>query len=114
MQRLSFLLAGFAGAGAVLLAAMAAHAGHMERDVLQAVAMILGWQAPALLALAIWNRGAGHVAAALIGLGAALFAVAVLLAGPLGISFGPMAPTGGVLMIAGWIWVAGLALRPSR
>ncbi|MCS6892044.1 MAG: DUF423 domain-containing protein [Rhodovarius sp.] len=104
-------LAGLAGAAAVLLAAIAAHAamGEAERRMLEQAAMLLGWHAPALLALGLWGRAAG--AALLMAAGLAAFAGAVALRALAGLSLGPVAPAGGIGLIAAWLWLALAALR---
>ncbi|MFN3447400.1 MAG: DUF423 domain-containing protein [Roseococcus sp.] len=111
MQRVWISAAGLFGAAAVALAALAAHAELAARGMVQNVAMILGWHAPALLALALWNRRGGHAAAALLLAGGVLFAGAVLLRAFADVSLGPVAPIGGFLMIAGWLWLALAAWR---
>jgi uncharacterized membrane protein YgdD (TMEM256/DUF423 family) len=102
--------AGLFGAAAVALAALAAHADLAARGMVQSVATILGWHAPALLALALWN-GRGGAAAGLLLAGACLFSGAVLLRAFADLSLGPVAPIGGVLMMAGWLWLAVAAWR---
>ena len=99
-------MAGLFGAAAVVLAALAAHADLAARGMVQNVGMILGWHAPALLALALWNRRRGDVAAGLLLAGALLFSGAVLLRAFADVSLGPVAPVGGAAMIAGWLWLA--------
>ncbi len=115
----SVLIAGAVLAGlGVAFGAFGAHALRASLDVRH-----LGW----------WNTGVqyqmGHgvalvalagiprmgVPAALLGMGAVLFASALYLlalTGPLWL--GAVAPLGGVLMIAGWIGVAWVAARMHR
>lgn len=113
MQKLWFSAAGVAGCAAVALAAMAAHAPLDARDMVQSVAMVLGWHAPALLALGVWNDRRGHWVGALLLPGAALFAGAVLWRAFMGVSPGPIAPIGGFAMMAGWLLLAAFAWLPS-
>lgn len=105
MQRLWMSGAGLCGAAAVVLAALAAHADLATRGMVQNVAMILGWHAPALLALAFWNTRRGDVAAGLLLAGAVLFGGAVCVRAFADVSLGPVAPIGGFAMIAGWLWL---------
>ncbi|MCU0945701.1 MAG: DUF423 domain-containing protein [Rubritepida sp.] len=111
MQRLWFVSAGLAGCAAVALAAIGAHVAGEARGMVDSVAMILGWHAPALLGLGLWNTRGGHAAAALMLAGVVLFGGAVLLRAFGGISLGPVAPIGGFAMMAGWLAVAVAALR---
>jgi len=110
-QRLCLAAAGLAGCAAVALAALGAHAAGAARPMVESVAMILGWHAPALLALAAWNGRGAALPAVLMAAGLLLFAGAVLLRAFTGLSLGPVAPTGGVLLIAGWLAVLAAAMR---
>lgn len=109
MQRLWLSAAGVCGALAVGLAAIAAHLALDSRAMVQNVAMLLGWHAPAFIGLALWPRG--NAVAALLLAGLVLFSGAVLVRAFLGISLGPVAPIGGMAMIAGWLLLAVLAWR---
>jgi uncharacterized membrane protein YgdD (TMEM256/DUF423 family) len=109
MQRIWFSAAGLCGALAVGLAAIAAHVALDSRAMVQSVAMLLGWHAPAFIGLGLWGRG-GLVAAVLL-TGLTLFSGAVLIRAFLGVSLGPVAPIGGMTMIAGWLLLAVLAWR---
>lgn len=109
MHRFWFTTAGLCGALAVGLAAIAAHVALDSRLMVQNVAMLLGWHAPAFIGLGLWPRG-GVVAGVLLA-GLALFSGAVLLRAFLGVSLGPVAPIGGLTMIAGWLLLAVLAWR---
>ena len=109
MQRFWFSAAGLCGALAVGLAAIAAHIAFDERAMVQNVAMLLGWHAPALMGLALWQRGSWVPGLLLAGL--TLFSGAMLSRAFLGISLGPIAPLGGMTMIAGWMLLAVLAWR---
>lgn len=105
MQRAWLCAAGICGALAVGLAAIAAHAA----PGVQNVAMLLGWHAPAFMGLALWQRG--NAVAALWLAGLLLFSGAVLVRAFLGVSLGPVAPIGGITLIAGWLLLAMLAWR---
>lgn len=107
MQRFWLSAAGLCGALAVGLAAIAAHLD--TGAMVQNVAMLLGWHAPAFIGLALWQRG-NAVAGLLLG-GLILFSGAVLIRAFLGVSLGPVAPIGGMAMIAGWLLLAVLAWR---
>jgi len=100
-------LAGFL---AVLFAAAGAHLGLGEAEgrMLASVTMMLGFHAPALIAVALWGAWRGGL---LLGLGLFLFALAVLLRVFTGLSLGPVAPIGGFAMMAGWLWLGVVALR---
>jgi uncharacterized membrane protein YgdD (TMEM256/DUF423 family) len=111
--RLALLLAGVIGAFGVVFAAASAHGG--DTRLYGAAALICLTQAPALLGLSIgWRmiRTAG-IASLLIGLGCVLFAGDVAMLARFGQSpFPYAAPTGGTLMILGWLAVAaGAAFR---
>lgn len=111
--RLTLLLAGLAGAFGVAFSAMAAH-GEDPR-LLGAAAAACMAQAPALLALSIgWERiRTALPAGLLIGLGCLLFAGDLLYRNRFGEGLFPMsAPTGGTMMILGWVAVGfGAAFR---
>ncbi|MBS7789640.1 DUF423 domain-containing protein [Roseococcus sp. SDR] len=109
MQRFWFSAAGLCGALAVALAAIAAHADLESRGMVQNVAMLLGWHAPAFIGLGLWGRGAAVASVLLAGL--ALFSGAVLIRAFAGVSLGPVAPIGGMTMIGGWLLLAILAWR---
>lgn len=106
MQRSCFTAAGTCG---VLAIALAAAATHAAQPLAQSVAMLLGWHAPAFMAAGLWGRSA--LAPALWGAGLLLFGGALLLRAFAGLSLGPVAPTGGVLMMAGWLALAVAAWR---
>lgn len=109
MQRFWFSAAGLCGALAVGLAAIAAHADLESRAMVQNVAMLLGWHAPAFIGLGLWGRGALVAFVLLAGL--TLFSGAVLIRAFGGVSLGPVAPIGGLTMIGGWLLLAVLAWR---
>ncbi|WP_424813479.1 DUF423 domain-containing protein [Roseococcus sp. YIM B11640] len=111
MQRLCLSLAGISGLLAVGLAALGAHAALDAREMVQSVAALLGWHAPALIGLGLWNRRQGFVVAMVMALGLALFSAAVLVRAFTGTSLGPAAPIGGTLTIAAWAILAVVAWR---
>lgn len=111
MQRFPLVAAGLAGAAAIALAALGAHAAGEARPILDSAALLLGWHAPALLALGLWGASGFRLAATLLAIGVAMFAVALTLRAFAGLSLGPVAPLGGAAMIAGWLWIAVTALR---
>ncbi|QRE75782.1 DUF423 domain-containing protein [Methylobacterium aquaticum] len=112
-------LAGLAGALGVGLSAAAAHIAGATS--LATAAQFLLFHAPALLALALL-AGSGHahpvvvrVAGFALALGLALFSgdlsVRAFLQQPL---FPMAAPSGGLILILGWVMVAVSALWPAR
>jgi uncharacterized membrane protein YgdD (TMEM256/DUF423 family) len=109
--RLTLLLAGLIGAAGVAFSAMAAH-GDDPRLIGAAAAACMA-QAPALLALSIgWEKVRTALPAALLmGLGCTLFAGDLLFRTRYGHGLFPMsAPTGGTMMILGWLTVGLAAL----
>ena len=106
MQRSCFTTAAACGLLAVALAAVATHAAQ---PVVQSVAMLLGWHAPAFMAAGLWGRSAW--APALWGAGLLLFGGALLLRAFAGVSLGPVAPLGGLLVMAGWLALGVAAWR---
>ena len=102
-------LAGFMGAAGVALAAAGAHAGGAN---LATAATFLLIHAAAVSAIAL--HGAGRlflIAATLLCVGACLFAgdIAVRAWGAARL-FPMAAPTGGVIMITGWLCLSAVAL----
>lgn len=107
LPRLTLLLAGLLGAAGVALSAAASHAG--EPRLFGAAATACMAQAPALLALHIgWERiRTATVASLLIALGCLLFVADLLFRSRFGHGLFPMsAPTGGFMMIGGWLALA--------
>jgi len=111
MQRFWFSAAGLCGFLAVGLSAIAAHVALDSRSMVQNVAMLLGWHAPALMGLALWQRRRSDWVAGVLLLGLALFSGAVLIRAFAGVSLGPVAPIGGMTMMGGWLLLAVLAWR---
>lgn len=109
--RLTLFLAGLIGACGVIFSAMSAHGG--DTHLYSAAAAACMAQAPALLAIYIgWEKiRTALVAALLIGIGCLLFAADLMFRTRFGHGLFPMsAPTGGTMMILGWVAVAAGAL----
>jgi uncharacterized membrane protein YgdD (TMEM256/DUF423 family) len=107
-SRLMALVAGLLGAAGVGAAALAAHGGYGENlGIASQFALIHATLAMALLQV----RGrTSQAAAGVVLLGALLFCGDLALRALAGHPLAPMAaPTGGMLMIAGWA-LAGIAL----
>ncbi len=122
MGRFWMALGALAGAGAVGMAAAAAHALPQKLDaramagVLSAVQM-QGWHALALVLTGLWVMRApplahtlGNVAGAGFGIGLLLFSGSIYAHHLANLSTGPAAPIGGVLLILSWICLAASAL----
>ncbi len=118
MHRLWIGLGGLFGAGAVGMAAAAAHAlaglSPGALHVVESGVQIQGWHALALIGCGVWSQrrgGLAHWAAAAFAIGTVLFCAAVYCVGLTGISLNAVAPTGGILLILGWLLLAASALR---
>jgi uncharacterized membrane protein YgdD (TMEM256/DUF423 family) len=118
MQRIWIALGSLAGFGTVAMAALTAHGlGRLDPASLHMVGSAVqmqGWHALALLAAALWSpRGglAAHAAALAFALGTVLFCGAVYEQGLTGTSLGPVAPTGGIILMLGWLLLGLSALR---
>ena len=108
--RVLIVLAGIMGADGVILAAASAHQADASR--LASASSMLLFHATAILAVVgllargLLHGGIGLVAALGLASGAALFAGDLTLRQHAGHSLFPMAaPTGGTMMIAGWLAV---------
>jgi uncharacterized membrane protein YgdD (TMEM256/DUF423 family) len=124
-SRIFVALGGVAGCGAVAMAAVAAHALPQRLDAkalagVQGAIQMQGWHAIALLLaalLALRLTGpallAAHLAGGAFALGLLLFCGAVYAHDLGGISLGRTAPTGGLLLMAGWLLLAASALLPA-
>lgn len=111
-----FLLAGgLLGAAGVALSAVAAHAGGGN---VATAANFLLFHAPAFLTLSLFGSTAGRVLKAggwIVLAGLVLFAGDLIARHYLGDRLFPMAaPTGGTLMIAGWLVIAASAFAQRR
>ncbi len=121
MYRLWIGLGGLYGAGAVAMAAVAAHAlagvPPATLQIVQSGVQMQGWHALALVACGLWAQrrgGLAHWAGAAFAVGTVLFCAGVYAVGFAGVSLGRVAPTGGLLLIAGWLLLAAstLSRRP--
>jgi uncharacterized membrane protein YgdD (TMEM256/DUF423 family) len=109
--RITLFLAGLIGAWGVIFSALAAHGG--DTHLYSAAATACMAQAPALLGIYIgWEKiRTALIASALIGIGCLLFAGDLVFRSRFGHGLFPMsAPTGGTMMILGWLTVAAGAL----
>ena len=115
MQRIWIGLGSLAGFGAVAMAAFAAH-GIGDATAVRIVGsgvQMQGWHALALLAVGLWAPRGGWLAQAAgvaFAVGLVLFCGAVYSLGLAGISWGVLAPTGGVLLMIGWLLLGASAL----
>jgi len=110
MTRLPLACAAFYGLTGCILGALDAHlpntafipGGRMIAH--QAIDMQM-WHAPVLAALGLYGTRtrALHIAAIALTLGLALFCTAVYAIAFVGLRLGPLAPTGGVIVMLGWI-----------
>ncbi len=122
MGRILMALGALAGAGAVGMAAAAAHALATRLDAramtaMQSAIQLQGWHALALVATGLWLMRApplAHTLGSLAGIGFALgmllFCGAIYANHLGGIHAGPTAPTGGILLIVAWLLLAASAL----
>lgn len=119
MARVWMVLGAAAGASAVMMAAMAAHAlpktlAPRGVEAVRAAVQMQGWHALALVACALWlGRGGSALvngAAAAFATGIVLFCGSVYAGEILQVRIGPTAPVGGVLLMLGWalLGVAGV------
>ena len=118
MYRLWIGLGGLSGAAAVGMAAAAAHAlaglPPAMLHIVESGVQMQGWHALALVACGLWAQrrgGLAHWAGAAFTLGTVLFCGAVYAVGLAGVSLAAVAPTGGLLLIAGWLLLAASAIR---
>ncbi|MGS1093458.1 DUF423 domain-containing protein [Aquamicrobium terrae] len=109
-NRLLVFAAGTSGAAGVALSAAASHGGGPFTGT---AASFLVMHAPALLAIGLLTASRTlHAAGLLLLLGLAIFCGDLLARDFLGTRLFPFAaPTGGTLLIAGWLAVALAALR---
>ena len=99
--------------------AMAAFAAHGLGDaaairVVGSGVQMQGWHALALFGVGLWAPRGGwlaHAAGAAFATGLILFCGAVYSLGVAGISWGVLAPAGGMLLMLGWLLLAASALR---
>ncbi len=116
MQRIWIGLGSLTGLGTVAMAAFAAH-GITDPDAARIVAsgvQMQGWHALALLATGLWTPRGGwmaHAAGLAFAIGTLLFCGAVYARGLTGHALGAVAPTGGTLLMFGWLLLAASAWR---
>jgi len=117
MQRSWIALGSLAGVTAVAMAAVAAHGlGGLDPAALAMVRSAVemqGWHALALLGCGLWAPRGGRLAdcaGTAFALGIVLFCGAVYAQGLFGLRLGIVAPTGGTLLMLGWLLLGGSAL----
>jgi uncharacterized membrane protein YgdD (TMEM256/DUF423 family) len=93
------------GLAAVALAAVAAHAGlPVDRLVaLRSGVEIEGWHAPVLLLCSFGQGRLMNAAGAAFAAGTVLFCAGVYAVAFAGLHLGPIAPTGGTVLMLGWL-----------
>jgi uncharacterized membrane protein YgdD (TMEM256/DUF423 family) len=114
-MRIWIALGAFYGLTAVAMAALAAHAIPadvlpMVRDAIQ----MQGWHALALLFTGLWAGRGGrlaHLAGAAFALGTLMFCAGVYSLALAGVRLPFVAPTGGTLLMFGWLLLALSTLR---
>ena len=107
------------GLAAVIMAAVGAHAlpGRLDPAAMamaQSATQILGWHAFALLACGLWAERGGRLAdaaGAAFVLGVLLFCGSVYALALGGIRLGVVAPTGGFILMLGWVLLGVSAVR---
>ena len=116
MQRIWIALGSLAGFGAVAMAAFAAHgiADATSLRIVNSGVQMQGWHALALLGTGLWAPRGGrlaHAAGLAFAIGLVLFCGAVYSLGLAGLSWGILAPTGGILLMLGWLLLGASTLR---
>ncbi|MDR3530779.1 MAG: DUF423 domain-containing protein [Rhodopila sp.] len=116
MQRIWIGLGSLAGFGAVAMAAFAAHgvSDAALAHIVSSGVQMQGWHALALLGVGLWAPRGGRLAdaaGAAFAVGMLLFCGALYTHGLTGVSLGSVAPTGGTLLMIGWLLLAASALR---
>ncbi len=122
MGRIWVCLGALYGAGAVGMAAAAAHALSQRLDAkglaaVQSAVQMQGWHALALVLTGVWLMRAAPLAHTLgtfagvgFALGTLLFCGSVYANHLAGLHLGPTAPVGGVLLMVAWLLLAASAL----
>ena len=113
VRGLLILLAALHGLAGVIFAALGAHAGG-GMVVMTGATIELIHALAAIVALVIVPGRLGEVAALAFLAGSLLFAGGLYASGLGGVSLGPVAPTGGVLLMLGWVLLAAAAIRTGR
>ncbi len=115
-SRPELFFAGLIGAAGVAAAAASAHGG--DARLWNAIALVALTHAAAFVGFSLMAARGGRlsrIAGLLIGAGATVFVLDLALRAHSGIRLFPMAaPTGGVMMIAGWLGVALAAFASPR
>jgi uncharacterized membrane protein YgdD (TMEM256/DUF423 family) len=118
MQRVWIGTGALAGLLAVAMAAVAAHGlealGPARLSMVHNAVQMQGWHALALLACGLWAPRGGRLAdlaGAACLLGPLLFCGAVYALGLANVSLGMLAPTGGMLLMIGWLLLGISAVR---
>jgi uncharacterized membrane protein YgdD (TMEM256/DUF423 family) len=116
MQRIWIGLGSLSGLGAVAMAAFAAHgiANDTSRRIVSSGVQMQGWHALALLGTGLWAPRGGRLADAAgvaFAVGLALFCGALYSLALAGVSWGLLAPVGGILLMIGWVLLGASALR---
>ena len=120
MYRLWILLGALAGLTAVAMEAAAAHAlaariGANGLALVHSAAQMQGWHALALVLCGVWaERRRGrlvHLAGLAFALGIILFCGSLYLLALYGLRLPSVAPTGGSLLMLGWLLLGLSALR---
>ncbi len=103
------------GLAAVALAAVAAHAGLPAEPLaaLRSGVEIQGWHAAALLVCSVRTGALVQFAGAAFVVGTGLFCAGVYAVAFAGLHLGPVAPTGGVLLMIGWVLLGLSAFAPA-
>jgi uncharacterized membrane protein YgdD (TMEM256/DUF423 family) len=110
MARMWIIFGACAGLGAVAMSAVIAHAlsDPEQRRVAASAVQMQGWHALALFGVGLWAPRGGwlaHAAGAAFTLGVLGFCGALYALAFAGVHAGPLAPTGGVLLMLGWALV---------
>ena len=116
MQRIWIGLGSLAGFGAVAMAAFAAHGigDPAAARIVGSGVQMEGWHALALLGVGLWVPRGGWLAQAAglaFAAGLVLFCGSVYSLGLAGVSWGTLAPAGGISLMMGWLLLGASALR---
>jgi uncharacterized membrane protein YgdD (TMEM256/DUF423 family) len=119
MTRLWIGLGALAGLMAVAMGAVTAHAipDEAARQIGHSAVEMQAWHALALLGTGLWAPRGGRLAdaaGAAFVLGLLAFCGAVYALALAGVHSGPLAPTGGFLLMLGWALLGLSALRAAR
>ena len=118
MERVWVGLGAVAGVSAVAMAAVAAHGLEAPAvGMVQQAVQMQGWHALALLFCGVWAGRGGvfaHLAGAAFVVGLVLFCGAVYALALAGTRLPMVAPTGGTVLMLGWVLLGLSALRGNR